>query len=143
MNEATVLYNLDIETYTGENDGLNPFNPTTRITSVAIYYGPLSGDGPEGVVSLDDPNERRLIRSVDDFLMDGETDPGIIVTWGGANFDGPFLATRSQMLGLRIGLELKPVSTRPWKYGPCQGHESGYLLAWGSHDHVDVSYPYR
>jgi DNA polymerase elongation subunit (family B) len=137
-----MLYSLDIETYTGEGDGLNPFNPTTRITSASIYYGPESGDGPEGVFSLDDPNERRLIWSIDDFFASRETPSGTIVTWGGANFDGPFLSTRSMMLGLSIGLEMMPTNDRPWKYGPCAGHNSGYLISWWGHDHVDVSYSY-
>jgi DNA polymerase elongation subunit (family B) len=111
---------------------------------VAIYFGPsVEGAGPEGVISLDDPKEERLLIAVNDFFMDAETDPGIIVTWNGAGFDGPVYQTRAERYGLRHNLRLQPTKLRPSKYGPCAGHETEYLLAWGPHDHADICYAYE
>lgn len=141
--EPVMLYDLDFETFTGDGHGLDPTYPTTRITSVSIYFGPsVAGAGPEGVLALDDPNEKRLLRAVDEFFMDSSTEPGIVVTWNGSGFDGPFYSTRAERHGLTHGLRLQPTHLRPSKYGPITGHDSEYLLAWGPHDHADIYHAY-
>lgn len=133
------IYALDLETCTNPGDGLDPTNPLTRITSAAIFFGPAKGvDGPEGSVVFDDPDEARLLRSLNAWFCDESTEPGLIVTWNGANFDIPFLLTRSAFLGVELDLQAQLSELRAPKYGPCRGHAGGYVANWGPHDHADV-----
>jgi DNA polymerase elongation subunit (family B) len=140
-----MLYALDLETDTLKGDGLNPTNPLTRITSAAICFGPSIEEGaipgvtqPMGSVVFNDPNEARLLRSLDAWLTEEGTERGTIVTWNGANFDIPFLITRAKLHGLTLGLEAYVSDEREPKYGPCKGHVGGYIASWKGHDHADI-----
>ena len=134
-----MFYALDLETNTNPGDGLNPTNPLTSITSAAIYFGPRAKEtGPEGSIVFDDPNEARLLRSLNAFLADRDTEPGLIVTWNGANFDIPFLITRSAFCEVELDLTAKVHESRKPKYSACKGHAGGYIANWGGHDHADI-----
>ena len=131
-----VHYAVDIETWTGDGGGLDPTVESTRITSVAIYSG-------DAAVVFDDHDEARLLRSLRNWLLDESTEPGIIVTWNGANFDMPFLMTRSALCGVELGIHGVTSAERAPKYQACPGHDGGYAVAWGAHDHVDLMYAWR
>jgi DNA polymerase elongation subunit (family B) len=141
------LYALDIETCTNPGDGLNPTNPLTRITSVSVLYGPDDKDlSPTGAVIFDDKNESRLLRSLDAWMTDKDTEPGLIITYNGANFDIPFLLTRSDINDVALGISAKVHSARRGPYGVRKGHAGGYIVKWETkttpHDHVDIWLPY-
>jgi len=135
----SMIYALDLETCTNPGDGLDPTNPLTRITSAAIFFGPAKGfAGAEGSIVFDDPSEARLLRSLNDWLSDPATTPGLIVTWNGANFDIPFLITRSEMHGVELDLQAAICEARAPRYSACKGHVGGYAASWGPHDHADI-----
>jgi uncharacterized protein YprB with RNaseH-like and TPR domain len=119
------MYALDIET-----TGLDC--RTDRITSVAVY-------NPEVSAVFDDSNEERLLGHLHRFIA--ELDPGQIVTWNGAVFDGPFLATRAET-GLRMSgmFPLRKDPSISPKYEPQPGFDPvGYHLAMaatGGHHHT-------
>jgi DNA polymerase elongation subunit (family B) len=132
---------FDIETDTsgimsnGEPMGLDPRE--TKITSAALR-------GNDFLVVFDDPCEGRLLRSVNTFLMDTATEPSIIATWNGSNFDMPFFYYRSRLLGVETDLRMKETTDlRPAKYRVCPGFNGGLFAQWGPHDHVDISYVYK
>jgi len=134
-----VFYALDLETNTNPGDGLDPTNPLTTITSAAVYFGPRANEtGPEGSIVFDDPNEARLLRSLNAFFADPDTTPGVIVTWNGANFDIPFLLTRSKFCEVTLDLTALVHESRKPKYSACKGHSGGYIAAWGDNDHADI-----
>jgi DNA polymerase elongation subunit (family B) len=142
----TMLMAWDIETCTNPGDGLDPTNPLTRITSIAVYFGPLNPESeePEGAVAFDDPREDRLIRCFRDFMQDPSTPASILADWNGANFDVPFLVTRAAMHEIPLfKFNAVGVPERKGSYGPCKGHKSGYALQWGKHDHADIWPSYR
>ena len=90
IDTTTPLIGLDIETDT-TIDGLNPRQ--SSVLAVAI-----SGGGIEAV--LDGPDERSVLVETDRLLA--SIGAGVLVTWNGAGFDLPFIATRARILGLSL-----------------------------------------
>lgn len=137
------LYAIDIETDTRDGDGLDPMNPSTRITSVAVCTGNYESSELEGVIVFDDPCEERLLRTLNGWLNDPRSEPGVLVTWNGANFDLPFLMIRAQMCAVGINLTGKASIARPSKYPPHPSTGPGRVVMWGPHDHADIMYAYQ
>jgi hypothetical protein len=125
------LYGLDIETDTTTN-GLDP--QVGRILCAA-----MSGPGGEIVVANND--EVDLLAELDGWLADLR--PGILVTWNGANFDLPYLATRARLLGAPIGLHLSLDPTIALPGEPLAGHEGAYRATWYGHRHLDAYRVFR
>ena len=134
------LYGVGIGT-----EGLDPREHA--VTTVAVY-------SPTASIVLDDHDERRLIDQLFDWLHDQP--PGIVTTWNGANFDGPFLDHRSLVLPPRpwrrawrrrcpANIELRPDRAIAPKYEPLPGYgPNGYQIRWRwIHRHVDVAYLFR
>lgn len=111
-------YGLDIETDTTV-DGLDP-------TCSPVIAAAVAGPSEEAVLLGE---ERAILTQLEEFLA--SLPPGVIVTWNGAAFDLPFLATRASMLGVPISLRLFP--TR----GPAT------RASWGPHAHLDGYLLYR
>lgn len=133
MTQELPIYALDIET-TGLywEDG--------RITTVAVYSEQVSA-------VFEDANEKRLLRHVRDMLEDLER--GVIATWNGAVFDGPWLASRSKALGIGDWTRLVPDPSITPKYEPQPGFDPvGHNLRvissrGGFHRHLDVAYAWK
>lgn len=118
------LYGLDIETDTTV-DGLDALQ--AGIVAVA-----LSGDDGDEVFL---GTERDILRRVDRRLA--ELPSGVIVTWNGRSFDLPFIAHRSQICGVDLGL-WSPDPAPAWP--PPDG---GARWGWGAHRHLDGLLMYR
>jgi hypothetical protein len=118
-------YGLDIETDTA-CDGLDPRVAT--IVAVAV-----SGAGDEVVFT--DADERSLLEALDEDLA--RRDPGVIVTWNGAAFDLPFLASRAEVVDLELGLRLQLDPTLPFRTA-LPGHDGAYRASWHRHRHLDA-----
>jgi DNA polymerase family B, exonuclease domain len=125
------LYGLDIETDT-TTDGLDP--QVGRVLAVAVASG-------EHTVVLTDPDEATLLARLDRHL--GELAPGVIVTWNGARFDLPYLATRADRLDVSLGLVLRPDPAQRSHHEPLPGHAGAYRARWGDHAHLDIYRTYR
>ncbi|MEO1064430.1 MAG: ribonuclease H-like domain-containing protein [Actinomycetota bacterium] len=125
VDPSVPTYGLDIETDTA-CDGLDPRVAT--IVAVAV-----SGDDDEVVFT--DGDERALLAAVDEDLA--RRRPGVIVTWNGACFDLPFLASRSAAVGLELGLRLRLDPTLPFRTA-LPGHEGAYRASWHGHRHLDA-----
>ena len=132
MDHSLPRYAFDLETTGLRWD-------TARITTVALY-------SPDVSVVIEDRDEARLIRRFRDVLRD--LPRGVVISWNGAVFDGPFLAKRSDVLGIgpwfRLAADVKIVP----KYEPQPGFEPVGLhpifpAVDGSHCHVDVAYRWR
>jgi DNA polymerase elongation subunit (family B) len=128
---APPLYGLDIETDTTV-DGLDP--RVGRVLAVAVA-------GADGVEVLTDGNEATLLRHLDVRLAD--LPAGVLVTWNGARFDLPYLATRADGLGIELGLVLQADRTRRSRHTPLPGHEGAYRARWHHHTHLDVYRSYQ
>jgi hypothetical protein len=120
-------YGLDIETDTTV-DGLDP--SCSRVVAVAVTTP--AGDR----VLMGD--EADLLRGLEELL--GTLAPGVLVTWNGAAFDLPFLATRAAVHRIALGLRLFP--------GPELRHDDpvcsrSFLATWGAHGHLDGYRLYR
>lgn len=126
------LYGLDIETDT-TSDGLDP--GVARVVAVAVSSesrGEAVFTGPEeGVLAAVDTHLRELA-------------PGVLVTWNGGAFDLPFLASRAERCGRRLGLELAwdPSGYRPGR-APLPGCLGTYAATWHHHVHVDAYRAWR
>lgn len=124
------LYGLDIETDTSVN-GLDP--ATSRIVAVALVAGRdewvFEGDEAHLLADLD----RRV----------AALQPGTLVTWNGANFDLPFLARRAELVGVRLGLELRLDPDLVLPGGPLPGEPGAYRARWHGHRHLDGYRLYR
>ena len=125
------LYGLDIETDTSV-DGLDPAVGGVLAAAVA---------GPDGPIVFDDGDEAELLRGLDRHL--GALDPGVLVTWNGARFDLPYLASRAARLGVRMRLRLRLDPALGYRHEPLPGHEGAYRAAWERHTHLDVYRVYR
>lgn len=125
------VYGLDIETDTA-TDGLDP--RVGRILCVG-----LAGAGGELVVAHHD--EAELLRSVDRWLA--ELAPGVLTTWNGAAFDLPYLATRARVLGVGLGLRLRPDPGLLRRGAPLPGHAGAYRATWYGHHHLDAYRVFR
>lgn len=124
------LYAFDIET-----TGLSYTD--SRVTTVAIY-------SPDVSFVIEDRDERRLIEALRERLA--SLPAGVVCTWNGAVFDGPFLAGRSRRLGLgdwfrfRIDREIIPKYEPQPGFSP-EGLHPLFPAAGGeNHDHLDVAY---
>lgn len=124
------LYGLDIETDTTIN-GLDP--SVAPVVAVAI-------SGPSGDWVLDG-DEAVILAETDRILA--EIEPGVIVTWNGANFDLPFLADRARARGVCLGLRLQPAGTPGGHHEPLPGHPGSYRARWYDHGHLDAYQLYR
>jgi DNA polymerase elongation subunit (family B) len=124
------LYGLDIETDTSV-DGLDPL--VGRVLAVAV-------SGPR-VVLFDHDDEADLLRRLDQHLA--ELPPGVIVTWNGARFDLPYLASRATIAGVDLGLRLWADPTCRDDRGALPGHTGTYRASWFGHDHLDAYRVYR
>lgn len=119
------VYGLDIETDTA-TDGLDP--QVGRILCAAV-------SGPGGEIVIANADEVDLLHELDGWLRD--LSPGVIVTWNGAGFDLPYLATRARLTGARLGLRLQLDPLVPVRE-PLAGHEGAYRGAWYGHRHLDA-----
>jgi len=125
------LYGLDIETDTTV-DGLDP--EVGRVLAVAV-----AGDDGVEVVAGDD--EAALLARLDAALAGRPT--GVLVTWNGARFDLPYLASRAARLGVPLGLQLEVDPTRRSHHAPLPGHAGSYRARWHAHAHLDVYRSYQ
>ncbi len=123
---APLLIGLDIETDTSV-DGLDPGVSAVRAVGVAC--------SDAVVEAVCDADERAVLEATAELLS--ALDPGIVVTWNGAAFDLPFLATRAWHHGLDLGLRLRhDPSLRVRSALP--GHPGAYRATWGAHRHLDA-----
>lgn len=124
MRRRLPVYGLDIETDTSQN-GLDP--SVARVLTVALasegYEETFTGSEPDLLVDLDD----RLAR----------LEPGVIATWNGGAFDLPFLADRSAIYGMRLGLTLQADASLAVR-APLFGHTGAYRASWYRHSHLDA-----
>lgn len=127
-----VLTVVDIET---DTDGVNGLDPRqSRVVSAALAF---SDADP---LVFDDADEKTLLSRLGAAVC---ARSGLLVTWNGAGFDLPFLATRSSMLGLDIGLSTVTDLSIPVKYAAPEGLGGPVRARWGSTAHVDVSFLYK
>lgn len=133
MNSAAAspVYGLDIETDTA-TDGLDP--NVGRILCVGL-------SGPGGALVLAHHDEAALLAELDQWLV--EMTPGVLATWNGGAFDLPYLATRAQLLGVPIGLELELDPAVVLRQGPLPGHDGAYRATWHDHTHLDAYRVFR
>src|SRR3954470_8978838 len=127
------LYGLDIETDTAV-DGLDP--SVGRVLAVAVVADDAHASGV-----FDHADERALLEHLDRHLA--ALPPGVLVTWNGARFDLPYLATRADRLGVPLGLQLRLDPALAGQHDPLPGHEGAYRARWHHHDHLDAYRLYR
>lgn len=126
----TPVYGLDIETDTARG-GLDPRR--CRVLAAAVV-------GPDSR-SVFTGSERTVLADLDQHIAD--LAGGVIVTWNGAAFDLPFLATRARRAGVATGLRLALDPGIPMSHPPLSGHEGAYRGAWYDHRHLDAYRAYR
>ena len=105
-----------------------------RVLAVAVALG-------GAVTVFDDHDEAALLAALDECLA--VTAPGVVVTWNGAGFDLPYLATRARRLGVEMGLELRLDPGLDDHHPPLAGHAGAYRASWHGHRHLDVYRAYR
>ncbi|MEJ5253711.1 MAG: 3'-5' exonuclease [Acidimicrobiales bacterium] len=125
------VYGLDIETDTA-TDGLDP--RVGRVLAAAVA-------GPDGEVVLAHDDEGALLRTLDRWLAD--LTPGVLVTWNGAAFDLPYLASRAAINGAELGLRLELDASIGLRGDPLPGHEGAYRARWYGHGHLDAFRVFR
>lgn len=123
------IYGLDIETDTSI-DGLDP--SVSAIVAIA-----LSTDIDE----LFEGPEDEILWGLDQRLA--ELPPGVLATWNGSAFDLPFIADRSALWGLPLGLRIEADPRIRHRHEPLPGHEHCYRAGWYDHGHVDAYRLYR
>jgi DNA polymerase elongation subunit (family B) len=133
MNDAAItpVYGLDIETDTA-TDGLDPH--IGRVLCIGI-------SGPGGELVLAHHDEASMLEDLDEWLAD--MTPGVVATWNGSAFDLPYLATRAQLLGVTIGLDLELDPAVVLRHGPLPGHAGAYRATWNEHTHLDAYRVFR
>ena len=94
-----------------------------------------------GVTLFDDPDEPTLLARLDRHLAGLPT--GVLVTWNGARFDLPYLATRADLAQVELGLLLWADPTCRDDRDALPGHTGTYRASWGAHDHLDAYRVYR
>ena len=127
----TPLYGFDIETTGLRWD-------QAQVTTFAIYGADVS------VVHKDDDEEALLHALLSAF---NELDPGTVVTWNGAVFDGPFVAGRLMEHTLYGSFRLAPNFAITPKYEPQPGFapigfDPIFCAHIGEHAHLDIAYGY-
>lgn len=105
----------------------------------AIVAIAVSGPGTE--VVLDGPDEPSMLTELDAMLAD--LGPGVLVTWNGAGFDLPFIATRAAALGVSLGLRIRYDASIPGHHDPLPGHPSRVRGSWHALGHIDGYQAYR
>lgn len=111
--------------------GLDP--AITPVTDVAFH------DGSTTTVLDNRAGERDLLRGVFSVLR-GLSDT-LVVTWNGAVFDFPFLASRAQLHRLPTGFTLQHDPQIVPKYDPLPGHDGGCRVGLANGcTHLDVAY---
>lgn len=127
-----LLYGLDIETDTS-TDGLDP--GVAGVVAAAVSW-------EDGDTVVTGPSEAALLVALDECLA--ELEPGVLVTWNGAAFDLPFLASRAAVWGVALGLELHwdPKWARVGRQ-PLPGHIGSYVATWHAHGHLDAYRAWR
>jgi len=125
------LYGVDIETDTAL-DGLDPH--VGRVLAVAVADA-------AGVEVVADDDEAALLRHLDAALA--RRPAGVLVTWNGARFDLPYLASRAALLDVALGLELEVDLRRRDARPPLPGHAGAYRARWHDHAHLDVYRSYQ
>jgi hypothetical protein len=126
-----IVYGLDIETDTSV-DGLDP--TVSRVLAAAI-------SGPGGDIVLAHHDEAALLDELDGWLAD--LTPGVLVTWNGAAFDLPYLASRAALVGVRLGLRIELDPALGLRGDPLPGHEGAYRGSWHGHRHLDAYRVFR
>jgi len=130
MSFSPALYGLDIETDTSV-DGLDP--SVAPIVAVALVGAERSwhwdGDEAETLADLDG-----VIRRLG---------PAVLVTWNGARFDLPYIATRARRRAVPIGLELRMDPDLRSFHDPLPGHDGAYRARWWGCGHLDGYRLYR
>ena len=124
------MYGLDIETDTSRG-GLDPAE--APIVAVAIC-----GDGWSSVF---DGEEADILTELDAAIA--ALEPGVLTTWNGARFDLPFIADRTALLGLQLGLKLAENTRYRSRHEPLAGHSGSYIASWYQHRHLDAYVVYR
>lgn len=125
------FFGLDIETDT-TIDGLDP--AVAEIVAIAVA-------GPDGEVVLDGPDEPTMLADLDAFLAD--LGDGVLVTWNGAGFDLPFIATRAAARGVPLGLRIRYDAAIPGHHDPLPGHVGRVRGSWHRLGHIDGYQAYR
>ena len=110
-----------------------------RVTTYALY-------GENVSVVEEGADERRLVLRMRDLLA--SLPAGVVLTWNGAVFDGPFVAGRSKVLGLPEWFDFARDPSIVPKYEPQPGFEAAGLhpifpaLGGATHSHTDIAYGY-
>jgi hypothetical protein len=125
------IYGLDIETDTA-TDGLDP--RVGRILCAAV-------SGPGGEIVVANTDEGDLLVELDGWLAD--LPAGVLVTWNGAAFDLPYLATRARLQQVELGLAISLDPTIARRGAPLAGHEGAYRGRWHHHRHLDAYQVFR
>jgi DNA polymerase elongation subunit (family B) len=123
------LYGLDIETDTTVN-GFDPEVASVVAVAVATAEGDRVLLGPEAPI----------LEQLDRVLAG--LPPGLLVTWNGASFDLPFLARRSRLAGVPLGLRLWEDPVLP-RHHRGSSPQPGYRAEWAGHRHLDGYRLYR
>lgn len=82
-----------------------------------------------------DGDEAALLRGADEVLAD--LGPGVLVTWNGAAFDLPFVATRARLLDVDLDLRLRLDPALDVRR-PLPGHDGAYRGRWHGLVHLDA-----
>ena len=85
-------------------------------------------------------DESSILTRLDAYLA--AIEPGVIATWNGATFDLPFIAHRSALAGIELGLRLRQEVGVPVR-DPLPGLEGVYRASWHDHRHLDGYRLYR
>lgn len=129
------FYALDIETDTSKSptSGLDPNEG--GITSIAFVGDDLN------VVLTDSHGETEMLGDLEKLIL--SVPAGVITSWNGAVFDFPFIASRSEHLGVKTSLRLLYDPSIEVKYRATPGFLGGYRVNWGTHSHLDVQHLYK
>lgn len=128
---SSVIYGLDIETDT-TTDGRNP--NVSRVVAAAL----VSLDGHATVFRHE--SERELLLALKEAVSTLSPDD-VVCTWNGSGFDLPFIAIRSEIVGLELGWDLWR-SGRQSKYDPV-GYDYALRARFQSTPHMDISHAYK
>ena len=97
--------------------------------------------GADAEVVLDGPDERSMLVELDTLLAG--LGKGVLVTWNGAGFDLPFIATRAAALGVPLGLQIRYDASIPGHHDPLPGHPGRVRGGWHGLGHIDGYQAYR